>query len=76
MTGELNRVIEQVSKEKGIDKAIVISAIEEIWPAHPTRRDRRRERRRTMARLAAGAVATAPRVAPPPAGPPPPVSER
>src|SRR6202158_3796873 len=30
MTGELNRVIEQVSKEKGIDKAIVISAIEEM----------------------------------------------
>src|SRR5690242_9974503 len=30
MTGELNRVIEQVSKEKGIDKAIVVSAIEEM----------------------------------------------
>src|SRR4029077_3978779 len=30
MTGELNRVIEQVSKEKGIDKTIVISAIEEM----------------------------------------------
>ncbi len=30
MTGELNRVIEQVSKEKGIDKAIVIGAIEEM----------------------------------------------
>lgn len=29
------------------------SAIEEIWPAHPTRRDRRRGRRRAMARLAA-----------------------
>ncbi|HEV7829612.1 MAG TPA: YihY/virulence factor BrkB family protein [Pseudonocardiaceae bacterium] len=29
------------------------SAIEEIWPAHPTKRDRRRGRRRTMARLAA-----------------------
>jgi membrane protein len=52
------------------------SAIEEIWPAHPTRRDRRRERRRTMARLAAGAVATAPHVAPSPADPPPPVSGR
>lgn len=25
------------------------SAIEELWPAHPTRRDRRRTRRRTMA---------------------------
>ncbi|MGH3695914.1 MAG: YihY/virulence factor BrkB family protein [Pseudonocardiaceae bacterium] len=31
------------------------SAIEEIWPAHSTRRDRRRGRRRTMARLAARA---------------------
>ncbi|MDQ2882916.1 MAG: YihY/virulence factor BrkB family protein [Actinomycetota bacterium] len=31
------------------------SAIEEIWPAHPTRRDRRRGRRQTMARLAARA---------------------
>jgi membrane protein len=31
------------------------SAIEEIWPAHPTRRDRRRGRRRTMARIAARA---------------------
>ena len=30
MTGELNRVIEQVSKEKGIDKTIVISAVEEM----------------------------------------------
>jgi N utilization substance protein A len=30
MTGELNRVIEQVSKEKGIDKSIVISAVEEM----------------------------------------------
>ena len=30
MTGELNRVIEQVSKEKGIDKGIVISAVEEM----------------------------------------------
>jgi membrane protein len=29
------------------------SAIEEIWPAQPTRRDRRRWRRRTMAHLAA-----------------------
>ncbi len=29
------------------------SAIEEIWPAHPTKRDRRRGRRRTMTRLAA-----------------------
>ncbi len=28
------------------------SAIEELWPAHPTRRDRRRERRREMARFA------------------------
>ncbi len=33
------------------------SAIEEIWPAHSTRRDRRRGRRRTMARLAARARA-------------------
>ncbi|HKR51181.1 MAG TPA: YihY/virulence factor BrkB family protein [Pseudonocardiaceae bacterium] len=31
------------------------SAIEELWPAHPTRRDRRRERRREMARLTARA---------------------
>jgi membrane protein len=31
------------------------SAIEELWPAHPTRRDRRRERRREMARFAARA---------------------
>ncbi|MBV8540847.1 MAG: YihY/virulence factor BrkB family protein [Pseudonocardiales bacterium] len=31
------------------------SAIEEIWPAHPTRRDRRRGRRQAMARLAASA---------------------
>src|SRR3984893_10606633 len=30
MTGELNRVIEQVSKEKGIDKTIVINAVEEM----------------------------------------------
>src|ERR1700675_2996498 len=30
MTGELNRVIEQVTKEKGIDKTIVISAVEEM----------------------------------------------
>jgi N utilization substance protein A len=30
MSGELNRVIEQVSKEKGIDKTIVISAVEEM----------------------------------------------
>ena len=33
MTGELNRVIEQVSKEKGIDKTIVISAVEEMHSA-------------------------------------------
>jgi membrane protein len=46
------------------------SAIEEIWPAHPTRRDRRRVRRATMARLAAGTVPTAARVAPSPAQPP------
>jgi membrane protein len=32
------------------------SAIEEIWPARPTRRDRRRGRRRTMARVAAHAL--------------------
>jgi membrane protein len=43
-----------------IAMAIVIgaefnSAIEELWPAHPTRRDRRRTRRREMARLAARA---------------------
>ncbi|MDQ4032717.1 MAG: YihY/virulence factor BrkB family protein [Actinomycetota bacterium] len=43
-----------------IAMAIVIgaefnSAIEELWPAHPTRRDRRRARRREMARLAARA---------------------
>jgi membrane protein len=31
------------------------SAIEEIWPAHPTRRDRRRGRRQRMARFAARA---------------------
>jgi N utilization substance protein A len=30
MAVDLNRVIEQVSKEKGIDKAIVISAVEEM----------------------------------------------
>jgi membrane protein len=41
-----------------IAMAIVIgaefnSAIEELWPSHPTRRDRRRTRRREMARLAA-----------------------
>jgi transcription termination/antitermination protein NusA len=30
MAVDLNRVIEQVSKEKGIDKAIVVSAIEEM----------------------------------------------
>jgi membrane protein len=36
------------------------SAIEEIWPAHPTRRDRRRGRRRTMARLAARAASDSP----------------
>src|SRR3984885_8169247 len=30
MSGELNRVIDQVSKEKGIDKTIVVSAIEEM----------------------------------------------
>lgn len=29
------------------------SAIEELWPAHPTRRDRRRGRRKAMDRLAA-----------------------
>jgi membrane protein len=34
------------------------SAIEELWPAHPTRRDRRRERRREMARLVARDRAT------------------
>ncbi|HEX2263609.1 MAG TPA: YihY/virulence factor BrkB family protein, partial [Pseudonocardiaceae bacterium] len=43
-----------------IAMAIVIgaefnSAIEELWPAHPTLRDRRRARRREMARLAARA---------------------
>jgi membrane protein len=31
------------------------SAIEELWPAHPTRRDRRRGRRMLMARIAARA---------------------
>ena len=30
MAVDLNRVIEQVSKEKGIDKSIVISAVEEM----------------------------------------------
>ncbi|HLW69628.1 MAG TPA: transcription termination factor NusA [Candidatus Binataceae bacterium] len=30
MAGDLNRVIEQVSKEKGIDKTIVVSAVEEM----------------------------------------------
>src|SRR5215472_12576540 len=30
MSGELNRVIEQVSKEKGIDKTIVVNAVEEM----------------------------------------------
>jgi N utilization substance protein A len=30
MAADLNRVIEQVSKEKGIDKAIVVSAVEEM----------------------------------------------
>ena len=30
MAGDLNRVIEQVSKEKGIDKSIVVSAVEEM----------------------------------------------
>jgi membrane protein len=44
-----------------IAMAIVIgaefnSAIEELWPARPTRRDRRRARRREMARLAARAT--------------------
>jgi membrane protein len=29
------------------------SAIEEVWPAHPTRRDRRRGRRQVMRRLTA-----------------------
>jgi membrane protein len=52
------------------------SAIEEIWPAHPTRRDRRRGRRQTMARLAAGTVQTTSRVAPSPAEPPPSASGR
>jgi membrane protein len=55
------------------------SAIEEIWPAHPTRRDRRRERRQIMARLTArargqyaattGTVANSAPVAPSPAKP-------
>jgi membrane protein len=48
-----------------IAMAIVIgaefnSAIEELWPAHPTRRERRRVRRREMARLAARASGTKP----------------
>ncbi len=30
MAGDLNRVIESVSKEKGIDKSIVINAVEEM----------------------------------------------
>jgi len=30
MAVDLNRVIEQVSKEKGIDKTIVVSAVEEM----------------------------------------------
>jgi len=30
MSVDLNRVIEQVSKEKGIDKTIVINAVEEM----------------------------------------------
>jgi hypothetical protein len=30
MQVDLNRVIEQVSKEKGIDKTIVINAVEEM----------------------------------------------
>src|SRR6201981_3451872 len=30
MAGDLNRVIEQVSKEKGIDRTIVINAVEEM----------------------------------------------
>ncbi|HWR47439.1 MAG TPA: YihY/virulence factor BrkB family protein [Pseudonocardiaceae bacterium] len=52
------------------------SAIEEIWPAYPTRRDRRRGRRATMARLAAGTVPTVARVAPSPVRPPPSASGR
>src|SRR3984893_7166336 len=38
MTGELNRVIEQVSKEKGIDKTIVINAVEEMMHSAARRR--------------------------------------
>ena len=30
MSVDLNRVIEQVSKEKGIDKTIVVTAVEEM----------------------------------------------
>ncbi len=30
MAVDLNRVIEQVSKEKGIDKTIVVNAVEEM----------------------------------------------
>jgi transcription termination/antitermination protein NusA len=30
MQVDLNRVIEQVSKEKGIDKTIVVAAVEEM----------------------------------------------
>src|SRR5438874_4166296 len=33
MSVDLNRVIEQVSKEKGIDKSIVVNAVEEIGRA-------------------------------------------
>jgi membrane protein len=52
------------------------SAIEEIWPAHPTRRHRRRERRKMMARLAANTAPSAPRVTPPSAEHPPPAPGR
>jgi membrane protein len=52
------------------------SAIEEIWPAHPTRRDRRRGRRRMMARFAADAMEANSPIAPSPAEPPMPASGR
>jgi membrane protein len=52
------------------------SAIEEIWPAHPTRRHRRRKRRDRMARLAAETARSAPRVAPSPTEHPPPAPGR
>ncbi|MGH3753253.1 MAG: YihY/virulence factor BrkB family protein [Pseudonocardiaceae bacterium] len=42
------------------------SAIEELWPAHPTKRDRRRERRREMARFAARAHTHSDRAQPQP----------